>query len=175
MTSVAQVKYRSNDITISIKGTSSLHDWEITSDKGKVDAVFVLGNNSKMTALSGLHFTVKAESLKSGNSMMDGKTYKALKTTSFDSISFTLKSANITQLEANSYQLKCLGNLTIAGTTHETELVAGCKLNADKTLSCSGAKKLKMTDFNVKPPVALMGTIKTGDEISVGYNMRIIK
>jgi len=175
MISGAQIKYRSNDLTISIKGTSSLHDWEITSDKGKVDAVFVMGSNLKMTGLSGLHFTVKSESLKSGNNMMDGKTYKALKTNAFDSISFNLKSATIVQQEANSYQLKCLGNLTIAGVTRETELLAACKLNGDKTFTCSGAKKLKMTDFNVKPPVALMGTIKTGDEISVGYNMKIIK
>ena len=106
---------------------------------------------------------------------MDKNTYKALKTDTYNSISFNLTSSKITQLEANSYQLKCLGNLTIAGTTRETELIAACKLNADKTYTCSGAKKLKMTDFNVKPPTAVMGTIKTGDEISVAYSLNIGK
>lgn len=173
--SVAQVQYRSDDFTLTIKGTSSVHDWEVTSDKGKLEAVLLLGNNSKITGLSGLHFTVESKSLKSGRNSMDNNTYKALKTNTYNSISFNLTSAKILQLEANSYQLTCLGDLTIAGTTRETELLAGCKLNADKTFTCSGIKKLKMTDFNVKPPTALMGTIKTGNEISVVYSMNIGK
>jgi len=175
MTSLAQAKYHSDDLTIKIKGTSSVHDWEITSDKGQLEAVLVIGNNSKITGLSGLHFTVQSKSLKSGRNSMDNNTYKALKTNTYNDISFNLTSAKITQLEANSYQLTCQGNLTIAGTTRETELVAACKLNADKTYTCAGDKKLKMTDFNVKPPTALMGTIKTGDEISVAYSLNIGK
>jgi YceI-like protein len=173
--SSSQVKYRSEALTISIKGTSSLHDWEMKSDKGQLDAVLVLGNNFKITGISGLHFTVQSKSLKSGRSQMDNNSYKALKTNTYNSISFVLSSANIIQSDANSYQLKCLGNLTIAGTTHETELVVGCIINADKSYTCSGSKKLKMTDFNIKPPTVLMGTIKTGDEISVAYNLKIAK
>src|SRR4051812_41955178 len=174
-TATAQVKYRSEDLTILIKGTSSLHDWEIKSDKGQFEALFVLGPNYNITGISGLKFTVQSKSLKSGHDMMDNNTYKALKTSDFNSISFVLKNAVINQQDANNYQLKCIGNLSIAGTTKETELIASCKLNADKTFSCSGAKKLKMTDYNVKPPTVLMGTIKTGDEISVAYNLKIAK
>ena len=171
----AQVKYRSEDLTVKVKGTSSLHDWEIKSSKGKVEAVLVLGPNYKITGVSGLRFTVESESLKSGHNMMDNNTYKALKTNTHENISFVLSSSNITQIDANTYLLKCVGNMTIAGTTRETDLVAQCKLNPDGTFTCSGSKKIKMTDFNIKPPTAIMGTVKTGNDISIDYNLKIVK
>jgi polyisoprenoid-binding protein YceI len=171
----AQVKFRSEDLVVKVKGTSSLHDWEIKSSKGKVEAVLVLGPNYKITGVSGLRFTVESESLKSGHNMMDNNTYKALKTNTHENISFVLSSANITQIDANTYLLKCVGNMTIAGTTRETDLVAQCKVNSDGTFTCSGSKNIKMTDFNIKPPTAMMGTVKTGNDISIAYNLKIVK
>ena len=171
----AQVKYRSQDLTVKVTGTSSLHDWEIESNKGKVEAVLVLGPNYKITGVSGLKFTVQSESLKSGHSSMDNNTYKALKTGQHESITFVLSSSTITQIDANTYLLKCVGNMTIAGTTRETDLVAQCKLSADGTFTCSGSKNIKMTDFNIKPPTAIMGTVKTGNDISIAYNLKIVK
>ncbi len=171
----AQVKFRSEDLVVKVKGTSSLHDWEIKSNKGKVEGVLVLGPNYKITGVSGLRFTVVSETLKSGHNMMDNNTYKALKTNTHENISFVLTSANITQIDASTYQLKGIGNMTIAGTTRETDLVAVCKVNSDGTFTWSGSKDIKMTDFNIKPPTAIMGTVKTGNDISIAYNLKIGK
>ena len=145
------------------------------SDKAQIEGTFIL-NNDKLTSIAALNFSVPAESLKSSHSMMDNNTYKALKTSDYKNISFVLSSVNVTQIDANAYQLKCFGKLTIAGTTHETDLLVTCKWNAaDKSFNCTGTKKLKMTDYNVKPPTVMMGTIKTGDDISITYNLKINK
>jgi len=106
--------------------------------------------------------------------MMDRNTYKALHTKKTPNISFVLLSGNVTSTGQNTYELKGIGNLTIAGTTIETDLVATLKYNpADKTFSCTGTKKFKMTQYGVKPPTVMMGTIKTGDEISISYTLTI--
>lgn len=58
-----------------------------------------------------------------------------------------------------------MGKLTIAGKTKLTDLVATLTYNAgNKTFNCTGTKKLKMSEYGVKPPTAMMGTIKTGDD-----------
>jgi polyisoprenoid-binding protein YceI len=166
--------YKSKDVAISIKGTSSLHDWEMKSGEGKCDAVFVIGANNILNSLSGLTFTLPAKSLKSGHGMMDKNTYKALKTDANENIAFVLSSATIIPLEGLNYQIKCVGKLTIAGATKETELIANGKVNpADKSLMVSGSKKMKMTDYNVKPPTVMMGTIKTGNDISITYSLKL--
>jgi polyisoprenoid-binding protein YceI len=173
-THLSEVKYQAKTISILIKGTSTLHDWEMKSNEGKCDVVFVIGPNNKLTSVSGLNFTLPAKSLKSGHNMMDNNTYKALKTDAFSNIGFVLSSANVTQVDAFNYQLKCIGKLTIAGATRETELLATGKINpADNSLTISGSKKMKMTEYNVKPPTVMMGSIKTGDDISIVYTLKL--
>ncbi len=35
-------------------------------------------------------------------------------------------------------------------------------------------KKLKMSDFGVEPPNAMLGTLKTDDEISISFKITLI-
>jgi polyisoprenoid-binding protein YceI len=171
---ISDVKYAAKNISISIKGTSSLHDWEMKSGEGKCEVVFAMGANNKLTDVSALNFTIPAKSLKSGHSMMDNNTYKALNASAFTNIGFVLSSATVTPVDALNYQIKCVGKLTIAGQTRETELQATGKVNpADNSLIITGTKKMKMTEYNVKPPTVMMGTIKTGNDISITYSMKL--
>ena len=106
--------------------------------------------------------------------MMDNNTYKALNTSKNPNITFVLTSGNVTSVGVNKYQLNGMGKLTIAGKTLQTDLVTILTYNpADKSFSCTGVKKFKMTEYGVKPPTIFMGTIKTGDEISIAYNLNI--
>jgi len=168
----AQAKYRAQTSDVVVSGTSTLHDWEMKSSKGQVDATISIAND--VVTFSGLSFDFPAESLKSGHSMMDNNTYKALATGKNPNISFVLLSGNVTSVGANTYQLKGIGKLTIAGTTKQTDLEVTLKYNpADKSFTCTGTKKFKMTEYGVKPPSVMLGTIKTGDAISISYNLNI--
>lgn len=168
-------KYRSQNLQIVINGTSTLHDWDMKSSKGTADVNFEFAGD-KLTGISGLNFNMPAESLKSEHSMMDKNAYKALKTDDNKNISFVQTSATISPIDATTYQLKLMGKLTIAGTTKVTDLVATAKYNAaDKSFAVSGTKKFKMSEFGVKPPTVMMGTIKTGDPLTVTFNTRIVR
>lgn len=169
-------KFRSQNLQLTVKGTSTLHDWEMKSNKGYCEVLFAVGTGDKLTDITGLNFNLPAESLKSESSMMDNNTYKALKTSSFKNISFVFSSGSVTPVDAFTYQVKAIGKLTIAGTTKETDLAATVKYNAaDKSFTVSGAKKMKMTEYGVKPPTVMMGAIKTGNDISIVFNSRLLK
>ena len=162
------------NVTLVIKGTSTLHDWEMKSEKGRVEVVLGVGTNAKLLGLTALKFSVEAESLKSDKTMMDNNAYKALKTTSSKHIGFLLTAATITQINENSYEVKAFGKLTVAGTTRDTDVTAEIKYSgADKSFIVTGTKKLKMTDYNVKPPSFMFGTVKTGDEISISFKTKL--
>ena len=173
---IAQNVYQSQAVDIKLNGTSNLHDWEMKAVKGNSEASFVVNANDKITSLSKISFTLPAKNLKSEHTAMDNNTYKALNTDKNPNISFVSTSANITSTGGNSYKINSTGKLTIAGTTHETELVATGKYNpADKSLTVTGVKNMKMTDYNVKPPKVMLGTIKTGNDISIAYNLKFSK
>ena len=174
-TAVAQAKYRSENLTISIKGTASAENWELKSDKGELEAVFGFDSRLKVSGLYSLWFTVGTESLKGDYGAMESSAYKALKSKDFDNISFIHKSSTINQLDANRFDILCIGYLTVAGSEQETNLVVSCTLNDDTTYTCTGTKKLKMTDFNIKAPSVAKGIIKAADDISISYNATITR
>lgn len=167
--------FRLQNLNLEVKGTSTLHDWEIKSAKGQAEVNMELSSD-KLTGITGLNFSIPAESLKSGNSMMDNNTYKALKTDKNKNISYVLTAGSVSQVNGNTFQIKTNGKLTIAGTAKETDLVATAKYNAaDKSYTISGEKKIKMSQWGVKPPTVMMGTIKTGDDITITFSAKIVK
>ena len=172
----AQTIFQSHAMDIRLTGTSTLHDWEMKAAKGTSEAIFVLDAAGNPTSISKLSFTLPATNLKSEHSMMDKNTYKALNTEKNPNISFVLTSGTVTPTGGNNYQLNCFGRLTIAGTVKETDLIATGKYNpADKSFTVTGVKKMKMTDYNVKPPTVMLGTIKTGNDIAIAYNLKFIR
>jgi hypothetical protein len=169
-----QVKFRSLNGSVQIAGTSSLHDWTEKSDKGTAEVTFEM-NSDKITNLSGLTFSLPVKSLKSEHTAMDNNTYKALEENKNPNITFVGSAATVTAVEAGTYTIKSTGKLTIAGNSRETEIVATAKINADKTITVTGSKKFKMTEYGVKPPTAMFGTIKTGDDLAISYTLKFAK
>lgn len=174
-TVLAQTTFQSQLIDIRLTGTSTLHDWEMKAAKGSSEVAFVVDASGKITSISQLSFTLPATSLKSEHTAMDKNTYKALNTDKNPNISFVLTSGIVTAIGENNYQLNCVGKLTIAGTVKETDLVATGKYNpSEKSFTVTGVKKMKMTDYNVTPPKVMLGTIKTGNEIAISYNLKFV-
>ncbi|MFM8346868.1 MAG: YceI family protein [Bacteroidota bacterium] len=153
------------NVTISIAGTSTLHNWEMTSSAGNCQAVFTVGRDGKLEAVHSASFSTPAESLKSGKGPMDHNAYKALKTNQFKDISFRLANG-----EVNGKTIRCKGDLTIAGNTKHVDLEADWILN-EKSTVLRLVKTIRMTDFEVEPPSFMFGTVTTGDEITIDIRL----
>jgi polyisoprenoid-binding protein YceI len=158
--------YVLNDQTsfLEVHGTSSLHDWHVDAERqsGKVEI-----SNLDDLKINVLSFSVVSESLKSGKSGMDKNTYKALKTDKHKTIDFNLTSVKSKELISdNHYKVLITGNMTICGVTKSVNIELTVKLVGNNLL-LEGEKSLLMTDYGIAPPKALLGTIKTGDEIKI--------
>ena len=170
--SVAQVKYYAkDDLQIVVSGTSTMHDWDMKTSKGESSATVTLDASGRLSGLTALNFTVPAETLKSNHKGMDKNAYKALKTSDHTTISYTLSSATI----GADGNIQCLGKLSIAGTTLDADLAATGKVNADKSISVKGSKKISMKEFNMKPPSFMLGTVTTGNDVTVQFNLTLRK
>jgi hypothetical protein len=168
----AQTRYQSvGGVKLVIEGTSNVHDWDMKSDKGVCSSLFDITSAGTLNGVSYINFTVPAESLKSEHSGMDKNTYKALNTAKYNSISFTASSVSLKPNGATGYILTAKGRLTISGVSKEVILTANGTMNADKSISYTGSYKLKMTDYNVEPPSIMMGAIKTGEFVTVKFDL----
>ncbi len=153
----------------------SIHDWvETVGDvTGALTAVQLAGGGADFTAI---RITMMVRSIKSDmGKTMDNKTYKALKADADPQITFLL-GAPVTILPEKLKQgsIALAGQLTLAGMTKAATLfVTRCILTAD-SMQLEGVEHIKMTDFNIKPPSALFGTLKAGADITISFKTTFI-
>jgi polyisoprenoid-binding protein YceI len=160
---------------IAIHGTMSIHDWVETVGEvtGELTAGRLDGGGEDFTAV---RITMIVRSIKSDmGKTMDNKTYKALKADADPQITFLL-GAPVTILPARLKQgsVALAGQLTMAGVTRAaTLLVTRCTLTPDSML-LEGVENIKMTDFGIKPPSALFGTLKASADITISFKTTFI-
>jgi polyisoprenoid-binding protein YceI len=153
---------------VSIHGTSNLHDWDesvqTVSGEGTID-----WNTDGTFDLEAVNMKMEVASIKSTEgSIMNNNTYKALKSDTHPEIAFTL-AAPVKSIPAAGGNVATKVNLEIAGVTRLIDLVVKAVPQGHGNITFEGAKTIKMTDFGIKPPVALFGTLKTGDEITIHF------
>ena len=155
----------SEESTMSVTGTSTLHDWEAEVNEINANGSFQMNSND-LAEVSSFSLTAKAESLESGKNSMNKNIYEALKSESNPNITFQLK--NIQSISGN--KITATGDLTIAGYTKEIEVSPEYKMNGN-SITLTGEKAIDMTEWEIDPPTAMFGTIKTGEEVTIKYNL----
>jgi len=155
--------------SFTIKGTSSLHDWEMVSEKFNGSLKYI--NNGNSLSVENIQIQVSVKNLVSGKKIMDNKCHDALKADKHPNITYHFK--NIGSLKptgTNTYNAVITGDLSIAGVTKSVP-VNVVITQSETNFNIKGEKALKMTDFGVTPPTALLGTLKTGDDITIDFNL----
>jgi len=156
--------------TIKIMGTSTLHDWTSIAEKSEANIIF---NNYEDVEIEKLNLVVEVESIKNtkGHGLMDKLTRKALKAEDFPKITYVFTSAETISNQEKLLKVRLIGDLTIAGKTNKVSVLT--TINKSNTnVILKGVHQLKMTDYGVKPPKALLGTVKTGDEITIDFTIK---
>lgn len=160
------LKLVNESFSLKVLGTSSLHDWEVEAEEQKGTITLA---NAEAGEIGSLAIEVVAESLKSGKSSMDKNTYKALKTKEFKSIYFNLVEVKNVASKGNGvFAVQTVSDLTIAGAKKQIPLNFTMSVVGNK-VKLEGETKFKMTEFKIDPPKALLGTITTGDDVTIKF------
>ena len=151
------------DSTMTISGGSTIHDWHCDA---KVVGEMDRAESGESAVPTAVKIRVAVDEIECGKGVMNKKLRDALKSDKNPEVLFTLDTASL----EGTGKLATTGNLTIAGATRSETLTMTCTL-AGNDLTIKGSKKLKMTDFKVDPPTALLGTLKTGDDITINFEV----
>lgn len=171
-TSFSQNRLGTNNAKIEIKGTSNIHAWVMTSEKGSCSASFTADANGNLTAINNLNFIVSVTTLKSEKgTTMDNNAYKAMAAEKYPAIKFVSTSGTVKSNGGGSYTITAPGKLSISSGTRDVTLVASGKMNADKSIKIDGNYKLNTTDYNVKAISIMLGAIKTSPDVNIVYSL----
>jgi polyisoprenoid-binding protein YceI len=154
-------------------GTSTVRSWSCSADK--IDAEIVSPEAAVPAAvLEGrkvpgtVQVDFPVEKLECKNGTMNEHMRKALKAKEFDHIRFTLTSYELVKNSSVAGTLQ--GSLTMSGQTHPISVPV--KFAAGEgALRVTGAVPLNMTEWGIKPPTLMLGTMKVGPTVTVNFDL----
>lgn len=153
-----------------IQGTSSLHDWESQITKVEYKGVFIMEDNV-LKSVKSAEVTIPVASIKSTKGrIMDNKTYDAFNAEKNPNITFLLVTAQLRKEGAGNV-IDGSGYLTMAGTMKSVKLSGYIKILENGDVHLTVTKKLKMTEYAMEQPTAMMGTITVGDEVTLNFDL----
>jgi len=161
-----------------IEGGSNLHDWSCKASSMEaaieVDESFVKTTTVASTSLKKVQVKVPVRNLKCGNGKMDSNLYKALKADDAPEISYILATFDVVPgAEKDSFTVKAVCSITAAGTEKTVNMDVTAARLPDGGVRAEGALALLMTDFGVKPPTALLGTLRTDNKLTVKFSLLV--
>jgi len=159
-----------NKSSIKIEGTSSLHDWEMKVEN--VQSVQRIEINANELVIHSVELKIPVKSITSDNSIMDSKTFDALKGKQFPFVKFTATQSKLA-LEKGVFKGKIMGMLEIAGKTKQVEIPITGIIKDNNILEVNGSYRIDMTQYGVEPPTAMFGTLKTGKYVLVSFSFEL--
>lgn len=158
-----------------LEGDSTLHRYgaEAKDFSAKLEvpqeAVFDLAAALRDGKATGLWVNVPVARLSSGEQGLDENLHKTLKAAEHPTISFRMKSYR-SVAAANGFDVEAQGELMVAGVRRQVKVTA--RANPVRGgVRLTGTVPLLMTDYGIVPPVMMLGTIKTRNEVSVRFEL----
>lgn len=133
------------------------------------------GAAARVAALEGAVETVTIRidvaALECGNGTMNDHMRKALEADKHPRIEFRVTGYDVAETGPGAGTIEMRGALTITGTTRDVTIQADVEERADGTLAVRGSKTIDMTEYGVRPPRLMLGTLKVHDEVEVHFDM----
>lgn len=158
-----------------IEGTSTMHAWSSKANRLELTiAPEVEGSLEDLVRGGGVtagKLRVPVADMKSHKDGLDKNMRKALAADKHPAIEFVLEKYTVSQPEgADSMIVKADGKLAVAGVEKPVQIEAGARRDGDR-LRLRGMEPVLMSDYGIKPPAMMMGTLRTGNEVKVYFDL----
>lgn len=164
------------DSKLWIEGGSNLHAWSCKASAFDasivVDPAFAKQTSAVPKYLQRVEIRVPVSNLKCGHGQMDKNLLKALKADEAPTITYILGTFDVDPAQTTDVvNLKTAGTLRVAGQESGVRMNVSATWLADGSIKAVGTLPILMTDFGVKPPTALLGTLKTDNKVVVKFEL----
>lgn len=162
-----------------IEGRSNINEFECQANQYFAEASLIDNDDpiefeSEEQEQVFLQVEIRVDGFECGKSRMNRDLQDALKSSEFPEITFMFAGAEILEMPSShdqAFQLEVKGSLTVAGNSRDILFNARAYFLESHKVRAIGNTTIKMSDFDVEPPTALMGLIKADDELSVNFDL----
>ncbi|MEO6525246.1 MAG: YceI family protein [Gemmatimonadaceae bacterium] len=172
-TSTSEILALQAESKLWVDGTSSLKSWSCKA--GEVNAVVDATPNGIAEVALGekgvrtVRVTVPAGKMECGNGTMNEHMLKALKVGEYKTIEFRMSGYDVNR-GADGVTGTLKGALTLGGVEKQIAIPAVGKREGT-ALRVTGSYPLNMTEYDLKPPKLMFGSIKVGETVTVKFDL----
>ena len=176
---------------VTVKGTSTIHDWtaegriirgELVLHEIEPSSLWTNSDAAPQALAATVHVEIPVGSLKSDNSGLNRRMYEALKTAAHPMITYRLESAKVATRQTaqadeagGSLTIETTGVLMVASVERRMDIPMQVKRLPDDRLEVNGETSLRMTEFGIDPPRAMLGMLRTGDTVHVHWTWVLVR
>lgn len=163
---------------VTVEGTSSMHGWHCKTDKINayvdVDPAYSRDLTKVARPIAAVQVNIVVKTLSCGNSQMDRNMWSTLKADENQLIKYTLSGYDILNgsVSPTSFAATTTGKLSIAGQTKSIEMKISAEREADGKAVAQGEQTLLLSEFGIKAPSFMFGTLKVGNEVKVKFTLK---
>jgi polyisoprenoid-binding protein YceI len=163
---------------LTIEGTSSLHAFHCKTNKIMAYVDVDPGYTKDLTKVARPIVSVKVNivvrTLSCGNGQMDKNMYGTLDADKFPLIKYTMSGYDILDGSASpsAFVAKTTGTLMIAGQEKVIDMKINAERLSDGKATAQAEQAILMSDFGIKAPSFMLGTLKVGNEVTVKFNLK---
>ena len=162
---------------LTVEGTSTLHAFHCQTTKINAYIDVDPGYTKDLTKLTKPIVSVKVNipirTLTCGNGQMDQNLYKTLNADKNPLIQYTMSGYDLLNGTATGFAANTKGTLTVSGRDKAVDMKINASQLTEGKATAIGEEALLMTDFGIKPPAFMLGTLKVGNEIKVKFNLKV--
>lgn len=155
----------SKESKVWLEGTSTVRSFKCTATKVNVNVMAEPGA-APADLVESASVLIPVASLDCSNGTMNEHMRKALKASTNPQISWKMSSYRV-----DGTNVLINGRLTIAGKENPMEIKSTGTADANGTVHVKGSEEFKMSDYGVKPPSLMLGTMKVRDPVKVSFDL----
>lgn len=156
-----------------VEGTSTVRSYtcRATRIEGTVGGDGSLAVSQLQTTIRDAEVNVSVSSLECGNGTMNEHMRNALKASENPSIQFRMDSHQVYVVTDVLARVQFRGAIRIAGQERPFTAEATVSREADGATRISGSKEILMSEFGVRPPTLMMGTLRVRDRVQIFFDV----
>jgi hypothetical protein len=163
---------------LSFEGTSTLHGFTCTTNtfdaSVDVDPRYKTLSLDKIARpIGNVTVVIPVKSLKCGNGKLESNMYGVLKEKEYPTIKYELKTYELIpdSTTADRFVAKTTGVLTVVGKERTVEMILVGRRTEEGLATATAALDILLTDFGIKPPAFMLGTLRVGNKISLKFDI----
>lgn len=162
--------------SMSVEGGSTLHDWTcpIETVEGTFQMETADADRQPLDAIKRVQIQVPVDAIRCEKETMNEKLREALQMDKYPQVYFKLKNAQLSPLPDSGsswVSVAATGELILAGERRQIDLPVKGQRLANGNVRFVGSHTIRLSDYGIDRPSAMLGTIKVSEEVTVNFDV----